>query len=310
MEQKSWVTMSDGHDVFLTKWYVENAKPRAILQLSHGMAEHIGRYQEFAESLVSKGIVVYGNDHRGHGKTGERSGILGFFADENGFERAVDDLSEINAYIQKQYPNTPVFIMGHSMGSFLVRRFLQRYHGRVKGVILSGTGGNPGFMGKIGKRIAKSQIRKLGKKTESPLMNKLTFGNYNKKLASIETEFDWLTSDRAEVQKYIGDPYCGYVATAGFYYDLLSGLETIHHPHEIAKMEKELPFFFISGEQDPVGHYTKGVMRVIRQFQEHGIKKIDYTFYQQGRHEMLNETNRGEVIADIIQWIEKKLAEA
>ncbi|KKI93456.1 alpha/beta hydrolase [Bacillus sp. SA1-12] len=308
MEQRSWLTMSDGHDVFLTKWYAENVKPLAILQLAHGMAEHIDRYKGFANTLVSEGIFVYGNDLRGHGKTGEKSGTLGFFAEENGFERAVDDLYEINAHIHKQHPNTPVFFMGHSMGSFLVRRFLQRYHGAVRGVILSGTGGNPGLMGKIGKRLAKSQIQKLGKKTESPLMNKLTFGSYNKKLSNIETKFDWLTSDRAEVQKYIADPHCGYVATAGFYYDLLSGLETIHKHHEMAKVDKELPFFFISGDQDPVGQYTKGVMNVIRQFQEHGIKKIDYTFYKRGRHEMLNETNREEVMTDIIQWIKKKLA--
>jgi alpha-beta hydrolase superfamily lysophospholipase len=307
MEQEKWLTMSDGHDVFVNKWYDENEKPRAILQLSHGMAEHIKRYREFAHSLVSKGIFVYGNDHRGHGRTGEKAGLLGFFAEDNGFERAVWDLKEINAFIHKQYPDTPVFIMGHSMGSFLVRRFVQRFQGLVDGVIISGTGGNPGIMGKVGKRLAKSQIRKIGNRTESPLMNNLTFGSYNKRFSNSETEYDWLTRDRNEVQKYIEDPYCGYIATAGFYYDLLSGLNIIHRNNEVNKIEKDLPFFFFSGDQDPVGNNTKGVLAVIQQYKKHGIEKIDYTFYKEGRHEMLNETNRDEVIENIINWLEKQL---
>lgn len=307
-EQDLWLRMSDGHDVFVKKWYEEKKEPTAILQLSHGMAEHIKRYHEFAISLASKGIVVFGNDHRGHGETGGKSGVLGFFAEENGFERAVDDLKEINCVIHEQYPDTPVFLMGHSMGSFLVRRFVQRFHNCIHGVIISGTGGNPGFMGKLGKTLAKSQMRKLGNKTESPLMNKLTFGSNNKKIADAETEYDWLTRDRNEVKKYIDDPYCGYIATTGFYYDLLSGLDIIHKNNEVNKIDKNLPFFFFSGDQDPVGNHTKGVIGVIEQFKKHGIKKIDYTFYKEGRHEMLNETNREEVTNDIIQWIEKQLS--
>jgi alpha-beta hydrolase superfamily lysophospholipase len=307
MNQKKWLTMSDGHEVYLLKWYDDNVMPRAILQLSHGMAEHINRYHEFANSLVSAGIFVYGNDHRGHGKTGENTGTLGFFADNDGFERAVKDLGEINDIIHNEYPDTPVFIMGHSMGSFLVRRFIQRFQKRVHGVIISGTGGDPGIMGKIGKRIAKSQVNKLGKQTESPFMNKLTFGGYNKKFSTIETDYDWLTRDRNEVQKYIEDPYCGFIATTGFYYDLLLGLETIHRNDEVKKIETDLPFFFFSGEHDPVGNQTKGVIGVIQQYKKHGIKNIDYMFYKDGRHEMLNETNRKEVINHIIQWLEKQL---
>ncbi|MGM0877200.1 MAG: alpha/beta hydrolase [Bacillota bacterium] len=307
MKEEMWLSMSDRNELFLNKWYDENVKPRAIVQLSHGMAEHIERYHDFANSLVSKGIFVYGNDQRGHGKTGEKSELLGFFADFNGFERVVEDLREINGFIHKQYPDTPVFIMGHSMGSFLVRRFVQRFHGVVDGVIISGTGGNPGLMGRIGKRLAKSQIRKLGSRTESPLMKKLTFGSYNKKFTDVETEYDWLTRDRTEVQKYIEDPYCGYIATAGFYYDLLTGLEIIHKNNEVKKINKNLPFFFLSGELDPVGNHTKGVKGVIQQLKKHGIANIDYTFYKEGRHEMLNEMNRDEVKEDIIHWLEKQL---
>ena len=305
--RQRWFTMSDGHEVFLNQWYDDNVKPRAVLQLAHGMAEHSFRYDELASFLLTKGIFMVANDHRGHGKTGENNGILGFFADENGFERVVEDIKEINDGIHNQYPETPVFIMGHSMGSFIVRRFIQRFHDVVEGVILSGTGGNPGISGKVGKLVAKSQIRKIGNRTESPLLNKLFFGNFNKGFKEAKTEYDWLTRNPQEVQKYIDDPHCGFIATTGFYYDLISGLETIHHHQEVKKINKDLPIFIFSGDHDPVGHNKKGVLKVIQQYKKVGMKNINYTFYKEGRHEMLNELNKDEVMKDIYQWIEKQL---
>lgn len=307
MDENIWLTMSDREAIFIKRWMDDNVIPKAIIQLAHGMAEHINRYEGFAQHLLANGIVVYGNDHRGHGKTGENSGIFGFFADENGFDRAVEDLKEINNYIQEHHPSVPIFLLGHSMGSFLVRRYIQRYHNDVKGVIISGTGGNPGILGKIGKVIAKSQMNKLGNRTKSPLLNKLTFGSYNKKIINVQTEFDWLSRDRNEVQKYVDDPFCGFIPTAGFFYDLLTGLELIHDDKEIEKINKKTPILFLSGEQDPVGNHTKGVLQVIDQYKQHGIQNTESIFYKDGRHEMLNETNREEVINHILMWIEKQL---
>lgn len=309
MEQELWVTMSDGQEVYVKRWANGDEAPIAIVQLAHGMAEHINRYQEFAEFLLSERIFVYGSDHRGHGHTGERSGLFGFFAEDGGFERAVDDLKEINGLIHRQYPETPVFLMGHSMGSFLARRFVQRFHGVVDGVILSGTGGNPGLLGKIGKLIARAQIRKMGLRTPSPLMNKLTFGSYLKGLGPVQTKFDWLTRDPIEVRKYIDDPYCGFVSTSGFYYDLLSGLETIHKKEEVDRIEKDLPFFFFSGTMDPVGKWGDGVREVIRKYKQHGIRFVDYILYPEGRHEMLNEINREDVMKNVVRWIQRQLGE-
>lgn len=304
-----WLTMSDGHHVYVKSWGEDQAieTKKAVIQLAHGMAEHIQRYQPLAEFLSSRGYLIYGHDHRGHGKTGEKSASLGFFANEDGFERVVEDVKEINDYIHTIHPDLPVFIMGHSMGSFIVRRFLQRYKGAVAGAIISGTGGNPGLMGKVGKRIAKSQMKKLGKQAKSPLMNKLIFGGYNKKVSNPETDFDWLTRNKKEVDKYINDPYCGFIATAGFYYDLLRGIDVIHQNKEVAKMEKDIPYFFISGTEDPVGQATKGVISVINQLKRNGIKQLDYKFYHQGRHEVLNELNHEEVKADIINWLDNQL---
>jgi len=302
-----WIRMEDQIEVYVKKWEDENIVPHAIVQISHGMAEHIERYDEFATFLVSKGIFVYSNDHRGHGHTGERAGLHGYFSDKDGFERVVEDLFEINKVIQKEHSDIPIFLFGHSMGSFLARRFIQKYAGSIKGVIISGTGSSAGLLGKIGKNIAKREIRKNGAKAPSPLMNRLTFGNYNKNIDEPKTEFDWLSSDPHEVEKYMRDPYCGFVCTAGFFYDLISGMERIHHNKHIERIPKELPMFIFSGEQDPVGGRTKGVQKVIAQYERNGLQNIDSVFFKEGRHEMLNEVNKHEVFNAVHSWISKQL---
>ncbi|MDY0395360.1 alpha/beta fold hydrolase [Virgibacillus halophilus] len=248
MKQDVWLRMTDGHEVFVNHWYDEKNQPKAVLQIAHGMAEHSQRYEGFAEFLVNKGVYVVANDHRGHGRTGENSGALGFFAEEYGFEKVVDDLKEVNLFIHEVYPGVPVFMMGHSMGSFLVRRFIQCYHGDISGVVISGTGGSLGLLGKVGKLIAKTQIWTRGKRTESPLMNKLSFGNYNQAIPDVQTDFDWLTKDQDEVKKYMEDPYCGFISTSGFFYDLLSGIEALHQADAMQKNRKRLAFFCLSVE--------------------------------------------------------------
>ncbi|XQY91383.1 alpha/beta fold hydrolase [Metabacillus sp. HB246100] len=307
MENMTWLTMSDGQEIFVREWVKNEGEPIAILQLAHGMAEHIERYELFGQFLLEHGIFLIGNDHRGHGQTGERMNAIGFFAEENGFERVTEDLKEVNEYIHQKYPNIPVYLMGHSMGSFLVRRFVQRFQSGVDGVILSGTGGNPGISGKLAKILAKSQMRKRGKKAESHLLSKLVFGSNNKKVKNAKTEYDWLTRDEAEVGKYCNDPYCGFVGTSTFFYDLMHGLELIHKDSEVKKGNKDLPFYVFSGEDDPIGHDTKGVMQVVNQLKANGIKDVTYTFYPEGRHEMLNELNKDEVMKDIYRWLSEKI---
>lgn len=305
MRSENWLSMSDGHQVYVCKWEEETVKPKAVVQIAHGMAEHIKRYESFATFLNTRGIIVIGHDHRGHGQTGEKNGAYGFFAETNGFERVVDDMKEVYDYIKNQYPELPVFLMGHSMGSFLVRRFLQRFQVGLSGVILSGTGGNPGFILKIAKKLAKSQVKKWGNRAESPFLQRLTTGGNNKKFKNATTEYEWLTRDREHVTAYINDPYCGKVGTTGFFLDLYHGLDMIHQDEQMKKMEKDVPIFLFSGDMDPVGSYTKGVVSMIKQLRQHGIQHIDYKFYENGRHEMLNEVNRQEVFQDIYQWIEK-----
>ncbi|MBS4174939.1 alpha/beta hydrolase [Bacillus sp. FJAT-49736] len=308
--ESSWVMMNDNIEVFLKSWKQENLPPYAILQLSHGMAEHIERYDEFARFLVSKGIFVYGNDHRGHGHTGEKAGLHGYFSDGDGFERVVDDLYEINQVIQHDYPKVPIFLFGHSMGSFLARRYIQKYGDSIKGVIISGTGGSAGLLGKIGKMLAQREMRKNGPTTPSPLMNRLTFGNYNKSISNPNTEFDWLSSDSSAVDKYINDPFCGFVCSSGFFHDLISGIEKIHQNSTIQSIPKNLPIFIFSGEKDPVGGNTKGVRKVIEQYERNGLRNIDSVFFKNGRHEMLNEVNKLDVFVAIQNWLFQQLEQS
>jgi alpha-beta hydrolase superfamily lysophospholipase len=170
-------------------------------------------------------------------------------------------------------------------------------------VILSGTGSDPGFLSTVGIWIAKREIKKKGKRARSELLNKLSFGSYNKAFKPNRTEFDWLSRDEKEVDKYIEDPYCGEVATAGFFYDMISGVKQLDKPERISQIPKDLPIFLFSGDQDPVGNNTKGVRTAYQNLKKAGIKDISYKLYKDGRHEMLNEINKEEVYRDVIQWL-------
>ncbi|WAA13429.1 alpha/beta hydrolase [Fervidibacillus halotolerans] len=307
MEEKTrWLKVDDGVEIFIKSWE-STQKPKAIIQIAHGMAEHIERYHEFAKFFVTKGFLVVGNDHRGHGKTGEKEGRLGYLADEEGFERAVDDLRAVNLMIKEEFPKARIFLMGHSMGSFFVRRYIQKYANSIHGAIISGTGGNPRIGGKIGKWIAKREIKKRGRMAESPTIQRLIFGSYNKKFKDDSSPFAWLTRDTEIVKTYMNDPFCGFTCTSGFFYDLFTGLETIHQDENIRKIPNDFPMFIFSGEQDPVGGNTKGVKKVIRQYEKNGLTNIQSMFFPKGRHEMLNELNKEDVYEHIFHWIENQI---
>lgn len=294
----------DGVTIFCKKWEDEGqAIPKGIVQIAHGMAEHIERYAIFAKALIKEGYIVYGNDHRGHGKTGSSSKLMGFFAEENGFERVVVDMLQLTNLIKKNHPNVPTFLFGHSMGSFLSRRYIQTHGDQLAGVILSGTGGDPGFIGKIGIGIAKLEMMRNGNKTKSPLMNKLTFGSYNKAFSPNRTEFDWLSRDDKEVDKYIDDPLCGGIFTAGFFYDLVSGVAKVNNHRSNRNIPRELPMYFIAGDKDPVGNYSKGVLQAADMYKKIGNNDVTVQLYKNSRHEILNELNKEEVIKNVINWL-------
>lgn len=299
------INANDGTEIQGYKWInTQNSEHKAVIQISHGMAEHILRYDDFANFLTANGFIVYGNNHRGHGPI---AGIKGHFAEEDGFEKVVDDMKLITNRIAGEHPNLPVFILGHSMGSFLTRRYVQKYQNTLAGIILSGTGDSQGVMGKIGLFIAKWSKSRNGATTPSPMMDKLVFGNFNKKLKPARTPFDFLTRDATIVDKYVADEHCGFVCTNGFFVDLISGIETINQDGEILKMTVDLPAYLIAGNKDPIGNYGKDVQQVFNKYRKLGMPNVSITLYDGARHEILNETNKEEVYQDILSWLHQQL---
>ena len=296
-----FLNMDDGAENYIRRW-AQVEKPQGVVQIAHGMAEHSARYDRFARFCNELDFIVVANDHRGHGQTGEKAGVVGYFAEENGFDRVVDDLYDIHRWLKKEYPQLPMFLMGHSMGSFLARRYLQKYGQTIQGAILMGSGGHPGFALKVGRFIARRQMRKDPTRP-SKLLDKMSFGSYNRGVKNPETKFDWLSRDTREVQKYIEDPYCGMVCSSGFFYDLFTGLEQIHDPALITQVPKDLPILVVSGEADPVGSYGAGIAQFVGQLKAQGMDNVETKLYEGARHELLNEINKEEVMEDLGRWL-------
>lgn len=297
-------TTLDNQEIFTVSWSPEkDTEIKAIVQLSHGMAEHIMRYETFAKFLTENGYLVYGNDHRGHGKTAGILDNVGYFADENGFYKVAGDMVQLTDIIRKEHPDLPVFLFGHSMGSALSRYYIVENGDKIDGLVLSGTMGDPGLLGKIGSLIAKAESFLKGRKYRSNLLNKMSFGSYNNAFKPNRTDFDWLSKDNDAVDAYVKDPYCGSVFTSGFFADFLGGLGEIFKPEHIGRIPKSLPILIFSGEMDPVGG-KKSLEKVYQSYQKAGLADVKLKLYPQGRHEMLNETNKEEVFTDVIAWLD------
>lgn len=294
----------DGVDIFVYKWLPESENIKGIVQIAHGMAETAARYERFARFLTERGYAAYANDHRGHGKTAKSVDEVGYIG-EDGFNWMVKDMKQLNEIILKEYPDKPLFLFGHSMGSLLGQRYISIYGDSIKGVILSGTCGNQGMMLNLGISLAKMELRKKGARAKSERLDRLTFGSYNKGIKALVTKFDWLSRDKDEVDKYIKDPYCGGVFTTGFFYDFFIGCKEIHKKENMQRIPKELPIYIFSGMKDPVGRYCKTVKWLINEYKNIGIKDVSYKFYEDGRHEMLNEINRDEVMNNVVLWLDK-----
>jgi len=290
-------------EVFVYKWLPDtNVQIKGVVMIAHGMAETAERYESFAKSLTDNGFIVYANDHRGHGKTAGTVEKLGDLGDD-GFNSMVEDTHELKKRIKEENMDLPIFLFGHSMGSFLAQRYICLYGNELKGVIITGTCGAQGIILDIGRIIAKGEIKKIGRSGKSNKLAKLIFGSNNNSFKPNRTDFDWLSRDNKEVDKYIDDPFCGTVFTAGFFYDFLGGLKSIENHREIKNVTKDLPIYIFGGDKDPVGKNGKGLLRLVKTYKKHGIKDLTYKFYKDGRHEMLNETNKEEVTSDVIKWL-------
>lgn len=297
---------SDDTMLHVHRW-LPAAPPRAVVQVAHGMVEHAGRYAHLAELLTARGYAVYAGDHRGHGRTAPGEDQLGHLGDEAGFAAAVDDLATLTDRIAQEQPGAPVVLLGHSMGSFMARAYAARYGDRLAGLILSGTAGDPGVLGRVGVRLARLEARVRGPRARSAMMETLVLGPYNRAFRPNRTDFDWLSRDEAQVDAYVADELCGARGTAGFYRDLLTGLIWVSQPATVAQMPTDLPVRIIVGADDPVGG-TDAAAEVAALMLAAGVREVTVKSWPGGRHEVLNETNRDEVEADIIAWLDATLS--
>jgi len=277
------------------------------LQIAHGIAEHSARYDDFAMYMASHGFVVVTNDHLGHGKSISEDENLGFFAEENGWSVAVQDMHILHEMMQEEY-SLPHFLFGHSMGSFLARTYIIYHRAGLSGVILSGTGRQTPATIKAGRLVGEYEAKRHGLKYKSERVNALAFGSYNKGFPSARTGSDWISRDAAVVDEYMSDKLCGYVPTVGLFLDMLVGLSIIGSRKKQQHMNKNLPVFFISGDKDPVGENGAGVIAVYKSFLDAGMENVTLKLYHNGRHEMLNELNKADVYCDVLSWIEGTLS--
>lgn len=290
----------DGKIINAYSW--DNAEQiKGVVQIFHGMSEHALRYHHFALFLNKNGFAVFANDHRGHGKTASDINELGIIGND-GFNMIVDDEYSLYLQIREKYTHQPVFVLGHSFGSFVAQQYITRFGKEISGVILSGSALQKGIDITLGRQIAAVQ-RLFGEHKKSYLLSKLSFGNYNKRIPNAKHEFSWLSTDEEEVVKYEQDPFCGTVASIGFYYYMLKAFKDIYSKDRLCNIPQTLPMLILSGEQDPVGSYGKRVKKLHQLYEKQGLRNVKIKLYPEMRHEILNEQNRLEVYNDILNWL-------
>ena len=290
------------------RWEPEGGSVRAVLQICHGVAEHIARYDAFARYLNGLGIAVVGHDHLGHGLSLPEGGTPVYFGAGNTWNTVVDDIYVLHQRIRLWYPDVPLCIMGHSMGSFLTRTYLIRYPGTVKAAIIMGTGWQPKAVIAGGMAVAKAVGAVVGENGTSDLVTNLAFGAYNKLFAPNRTSCDWLSADEDNVDAYMADPLCGADATVGLFRQMLSGIRFNQKLSNLRQMDPRIPVLFVAGEKDPVGDCGNGVRRTYQEFRRAGVQDCTLKLYPGLRHEILNEkAQQQQIFEDIGQWLTSKL---
>ena len=290
------------------RWEPEGGSVRAVLQICHGVAEHIARYDAFARYLNGLGIAVVGHDHLGHGLSLPEGGTPVYFGAGNTWNTVVDDIYVLHQRIRLWYPDVPLCIMGHSMGSFLTRTYLIRYPGTVKAAVIMGTGWQPKAVIAGGMAVARAVGAVVGENGTSDLVTNLAFGAYNKLFAPNRTSCDWLSADEGNVDAYMADPLCGADATVGLFRQMLSGIRFNQKLSNLRQMDPRIPVLFVAGEKDPVGDCGNGVRRTYQEFRRAGVQDCTLKLYPGLRHEILNEkAQQQQIFEDIGHWLTSKL---
>ena len=299
-----WLTANDHSRLYVNQW-LPDAPPKALIMVSHGMAEHGGRYVRLAEALCGAGYGVFALDQRGHGRTADE-GTLGLFAEQDGWSKVVGDLASLNQHIGQQLPGVPIILVGHSMGSYIAQAYLLHHSASLHGAVLSGSNFQPVALYRAARLITRAERLRQGLRGRSALIEFLSFGSFNQAFKPNRTAFDWLSRDPDEVDRYLHDPLCGFRCTNQLWFDLLGGLQQISKASNLAQIDPGLPILVIGGECDPVseGKRLKSLAHALR---EAGCQNLQLNIYPQARHEVFNETNRDEVTADVLTWLDQAL---
>lgn len=286
--------------------------PRSVALFVHGMAEHARRYRATAERLAGVaggngiGARVYSYDQRGHGEAARVDGLLGFVANRDGFRLLVDDLVHVIDHLRTLHPGLPFVLLGQSMGTLVIRDYMQRYPdhaARLDAVVLSGAVAHPGLAGRIALGYARLRCRRGGARAPAHALDALTFGSYGKRFRPLRTRFDWLSRDPQAVTAYDSDPLCGFVCTNSFYVELFRAALRANGRRAVRRMPPAVPCLFISGDLDPVGGYGRGVAQAAALCSRAGMNAVGVRLYEAARHELYHETNRQEVWNDLLQWL-------
>ena len=283
--------------------WTPDSQVRAVLQIVHGIAEYVERYDGFANFLNRQGILVVAEDHMGHGKSISQECPQGYFA--GGWQTAVDDTYRLTRDTMAEFRDVPFILFGHSMGSFMARTILAKYpDSGITAAVICGTGWQPAPVLAAGKAACALVCRAKGERAPSPLLQAMAFGTYNRKVEHPRTPYDWISRDNSVVNAYKADPLCGFTPTAGPMRDMMEGIAYIQREENLAKMGKALPVLFIAGGDDPVGSYGAGVRTAAEAFRKAGMERVDVRIYPLCRHELLNEINREEIMDDVSRWID------
>lgn len=307
MRDEFYFPSKDGNTEIHTIEWKPEGEVKAVLQLCHGMVEYIRRYDEFAEFMCSRGYYVVGNDHLGHGKSVQSKSEYGFFNEKYGNACVIGDMHTLRQRTMKKYPDVPYFILGHSMGSLLVRQYIQLYGNGLSGAVLLGVVSDQKKAVLLcGKRLCRLMAAFRGWHFRSRFIDGMVLGSYNKKFKPARTRVDWMTSDREHLDAYVADPLCSFVFTVNAYYSMFTGMLNMEKKESIYMIPKTLPILFASGTDDPVGNFGKGVRKIYEQCKAAGLQDVTLRLYAGDRHELLNETDRQQVYQDLFDWLEEK----
>lgn len=306
MSQRRTLTYpsADGrHTIRAVEW-LPDGTPRGVLQIVHGIAEHMGRYAHVAEFFTRRGYVVCGEDHLGHGAT-VTDGKYGFFAPEGGWDLVARDVYALRRLEGERWPDLPYVLLGHSMGSFLARTCLIRWPGTVDAAVLSGTGQERAALVAFGRVVSGLLCRWRGPDYVSPLVYALSLGAYNARVHPAPGQGDWTTRDSEMAAGRKQDPLCNFRPTVSMFRDMLGGIAWIGREENVRRMDGDMPIYLFSGDRDPVGDMGAGVRRVAALFRRCSCRDVTVRLYPGGRHEMLNERNKDEVYADVLSWLDE-----